>query len=147
MPLLRDEWTGVLHPPRDAARLVEAGPPAAPLDRSHEHAEDPLGLQRPADRDEESSADEFADSVSELPKARLVAAPGRPKEVLLSDDPPPARAKHATDVRVETEAIAYPEWDYRIGAWRTPGAHVHCLDPQLGPQQWVAISRSCCSST
>ncbi len=107
------------------------------LDTPHEHAEDPFGLQRPADRDEETSADEFADSVSELPQARLVAAPGRPKEVLLSDDPPQARTKQETEARSGTATIAYPEWDYRIGAYRTPGAHVHCLEAQPGSQQWV----------
>lgn len=118
----------------------ERGDPGAwmvQLDTPHEHAEDPFGLQRPVDRDEKASADEFADSVSELVQARLVTLPGRPKEVLLSDDPPPARAKHATDDSGTSEAIAYPEWDYRVGAYRTPGARVHCLAPQLGSRQWV----------
>lgn len=107
------------------------------LDTPHEHAEDPFGLQRPVDRDEQTSADEFADSVSELAKARLVTVPGQPKEVLLSDDPPTARAKRAGDEAGAAGAIAYPEWDYRIGAYRTPGAQVHCLAPQLGSPQWV----------
>src|SRR5690606_31909843 len=106
-------------------------------DTPHEHAEDPFGLQRPVDRDEETSADEFADSVSDLANARLVTVPGQPKEVLLSDDPPSARAKRAGGENVASGAIAYPEWDYRIGAYRTPGAQVHCLAAELGPLQWV----------
>lgn len=109
------------------------------LDQPHEHAEDPLGLQRPTDRDEEASADDYADSVSDLPEARLVASPGRPKEILLSDDPPQARAKRsaaATAAGVSSR-IPYPEWDYRIGAYRDPGAIVELLPPQTGPQEWV----------
>src|SRR5690606_16129610 len=54
----------------------------------NEAAEDPMGLQRPTDRDQTTASEEFADALSELSEARLVATPGRPKEVLLSDDPP-----------------------------------------------------------
>lgn len=53
----------------------------------HEQAEDPMGLQRPTDRDKTTAAEDLADAVSELPEARLVSAPGRPKEGLISDDP------------------------------------------------------------
>jgi len=103
-----------------------------------EHAEDPVGMQRPTDRDEKAAAEEFADSVSELSEARLVSTPGRPKEVLLSDDPPDTRAKRDVEAPAEGESrIAYPEWDYRISAYREPGATVRLLPPQLGPQQWV----------
>src|SRR5690606_20934697 len=48
------------------------------LDEPHQHAEDPMGLQRPVDRDEETSADHFGDLASELPEARLVSTPGKP---------------------------------------------------------------------
>jgi len=68
----------------------------------------------------------------------LVSTPGRPKEVLLSDDPPDVRAKRDTETPAEGESrISYPEWDYRISAYREPGATVRLLPPQLGPQQWV----------
>ena len=121
----------------DADR-AEPGAWMVQLDQPHEHAEDPFGLQRPADRDEDTSADDYADSVAELAEARLVSSPGRPKEVLLSDDPPEARAKRRTELAAATDAsIAYPEWDYRIDAYRDPGAIVQLLAPQTGPQQWV----------
>src|SRR5690606_24768976 len=44
----------------------------------HEQAEDPLGMQKPSDRDESTAAEELADALSELPQARLVSTPGRP---------------------------------------------------------------------
>src|SRR5690606_24080067 len=57
------------------------------LDDPQEHVEDPMGLQRPTDRDYEADPEDLADSLSELPEARLVTAPGRPTELLTTDDP------------------------------------------------------------
>jgi nitric oxide reductase NorD protein len=108
------------------------------LDEPHLHAEDPMGLQRPTDRDEETSADEYADLASELGEARLVATPGRPKEILLSDDPPDARADAAAGSGVQEAAgIAYPEWDWRSAAYRTPGATVRVRSVGAGDRDWV----------
>lgn len=59
----------------------------------HAHAEDPFGLQRPTDRDEESAAEAHAESLSDLEPARLVSTPGQAKEVFISDDPPDASAQ------------------------------------------------------
>lgn len=102
-----------------------------------ERAEDPLGMQRPADRDE-GSADEYADALSELSQARLVRTPGQAKEILLADDPPEARAKRSAKVAQREGAhFAYPEWDWRTQAYREPGAMVHVLPPQLGSFAWV----------
>ena len=105
----------------------------------HEQAEDPMGLQRPTDRDSSTAAEDFADALSELPEARLVAAPGRPKEVLLSDDPPAARARSAlAAIKTADAGIArYPEWDWRAGSYRDPGVTVRLLAAPVGPQQWV----------
>ncbi|MGV3740979.1 MAG: nitric oxide reductase activation protein NorD [Burkholderiaceae bacterium] len=105
----------------------------------HEQAEDPIGMQRPTDRDEETAAEEFADSLSELNEARLVTTPGRRKEVLMSDDAPAMQAgrrkiEAATGI---SQILSYPEWDYRAHGYREPGAHVHVTKAQLGPQEWV----------
>lgn len=127
----------VRTPRPDEDERQEPGVWMVQLDTPHEHAEDPFGLQRPVDRDEETSADEFADSVADLAQARLVAAPGRPKEVLLSDDAPTGRTRRDEPAPRAAEALDYPEWDYRTGEYRMPGARVHCLDAPLGPQQWV----------
>ena len=116
---------------RQGAWTIQASAP-------HEVAEDPFGLQRPTDRDTQTAADEFAESLAELEQARLVCTPGRPKEVQLSDDPPEARAKHGGGADADgSDAIRYPEWDHRIQAYREPGATVHLLPAAAGPQQWV----------
>ena len=52
---------------RQGAWMVQTSEP-------HEAAEDPIGMQRPTDRDESTAAEEFADSLSELPEARLIVS-------------------------------------------------------------------------
>lgn len=108
------------------------------LDEPHQQAEDPLGLNRPVDRDEDISADEYGDMLSELSRARLVSTPGSAKEVLISDDPPDTNTamQLRTAIR-EGGGLHYPEWDYRIQAYRQPGATVHVLPSLPGSQQWV----------
>lgn len=105
----------------------------------HEQAEDPIGMQRPTDRDETTAAEDFADALSELPEARLVSTPGRPKEVLLSDDAPTPRVKAQGNRATGgiDSPLQYPEWDYRMGAYLEPGATVHLLPSQEGAQEWV----------
>ena len=116
---------------RQGAWMIQASAP-------HEVAEDPFGLQRPTDRDAQTPADEFAESLAELEQARLVTSPGAPKEVLLSDDPPDGRAKHiAGAIPDGAGQIHYPEWDHRIQAYRAPGAAVRLLTAPDGPQSWV----------
>lgn len=116
---------------RPGAWMIQSAQP-------QEHAEDPFGMQRPTDRDEQTAAEEFASSLSELSQARLVSTPGRPKEVLLSDDPPDARAKRPLESVVDEPAqVTYPEWDYRVKAYRHPGATIKLLPAPLGPQPWV----------
>lgn len=105
---------------------------------SHPHAEDPMGMQRPVDRDEDTSADEYGDMVSELSEARLVSTPGRPKEVLMSDDPPDARAWQELKAAIaDGEGFTYPEWDYRNQRYRDPGATVRLLSCGQGSSEWV----------
>ena len=116
------------------------GPWMVQTAQPHEQAEDPMGMQRPTDRDTTTAADDFADALSELPEARLVTAPGRPKEVLLSDDPPEASARRATaalDDAAGTVALQYPEWDYRVRAYRAPGATVRLGVAPDGPALWL----------
>ena len=107
------------------------------LSEPHETAEDPMGLQRPTDRDETTAAEDFAESLSELNEARLVSTPGTPKEILLSDDAPEARAKQTAQIDRAAKGIAYPEWDYRIGAYRDPGARVFVSESDEGDPAWV----------
>ncbi|MFV0456605.1 MAG: nitric oxide reductase activation protein NorD [Pseudomonas sp.] len=107
-------------------------------DEPHQHAEDPLGLNRPVDRDEDTSADEYGDMLSELPEARLIATPGSPREVLISDDPPDSNtALQLKRAIADSQGLHYPEWDYRGGHYRQPGATVRLLPNLPGSQKWV----------
>lgn len=105
------------------------------LDDPKEHVEDPMGLQRPADRDAEANADDLADSVSELAEARLVSVPGAPTEVLVSEDPPDRRAVWA-DPSISRAGVAYPEWDWRTAEYHAGRAVVHEATASRGDRTW-----------
>jgi len=128
---------------RDAAEDEDdeqsAGAWMVQADEPHQLAEDPMGLNRPTDRDDEISADQYSEMVSDLPAARLVATPSQPKEVLISDDPPDAQAAPQAGAAPAASApgIDYPEWDWRGRCYRTPGATVLVQDAAQGSQQWV----------
>ena len=107
----------------------------------HEQAEDGMGVQRPTDRDASTAPEDFAEALSELPEARLISTPGKPKEVLISDDPPDAFARKALTQASAAPAVAtvlhYPEWDWRAQSYRQPGAAVHLSEALPGRQQWL----------
>jgi nitric oxide reductase NorD protein len=127
-PKVRDEDD---DPSGPGAWMVQTSQP-------QEKAEDPRGLQRPTDRDDVTSADELADALSELPEARLVSSRSRPREVLLSDDPPEASARRVPAARSRSSApLSYPEWDYRLGAYHPEAATVHELPSEGGNPSWV----------
>lgn len=115
------------------------GPQMVQTAQPHEQAEDPFGMERPVDRDVDTAADDFADALSELPAARLVAAPGRPREVLVSDDPPERHARQAPapPAAGDGAVFTYPEWDWRAQAYRHPGATVTVQTAAAGPQATV----------
>ena len=107
-------------------------------EQGHEHAEDPMGMQRPTDRDDLTATEDLAESLADLPEARLVTRPGAPKEVLLSSEAPRSKAKR--EATALPAGIAYPEWDYRTGGYRTPGAIVRTPAPLLGDPAWAAAT-------
>jgi nitric oxide reductase NorD protein len=104
-------------------------------DDLQEKAEDPAGLQRPADRDDQADPGELADSLSELPELRLVRSPGTIHEVLVGEDPIP-RAP-APEAGALPGLVSYPEWDWRAAAYRLRAAIVRELPPEQGPATWV----------
>ncbi len=106
------------------------------LDDPQEHVEDPMGLQRPTDRDAEADPEGLADSLAELPEARLVTSPEAPREILVSDDPPAASALASRGV-VRPGGYVYPEWDYRTGGYHEHGAVVREHSAQLGDPDWA----------
>ncbi len=107
-------------------------------DAPHESAEDPFGLQRPVDRENETSAEEYGDMLSELSAARTIASPEPAREVLLSDDPPESKAVLAATTPGRSEIrFRYPEWDFASAAYIADGVTVHITPPALGEQCWV----------
>ena len=88
-------------------------------DEPQESVEDPLGLQRPADRADDVDPESLGDSLSELPEARVVRTPGQAKEILRGGDELP-RTSRETVSEARAGGIAYPEWDYRTAGYR-PG--------------------------
>lgn len=93
------------------------------LDDPQEHVEDPRGLQRPVDRDENADAGDLADSLSELPEAMLVTRPGLASEILVSENPPTPRPL-SVPPSPGVSRTAYPEWDWRIAAYHPAHAVV-----------------------
>lgn len=107
------------------------------MDDPQQHVEDPMGLQRPTDRDESADPGDLADSLSELSEARLISTPRPAQEVLVGDDPLDRRAVfHATDRETAT-GIAYPEWDFRIDGYHKEGAIVRLQPLGQGDPAWA----------
>jgi nitric oxide reductase NorD protein len=106
-------------------------------DEPMESVEDPAGLQRPADRDEDTAAADLADSLSELPEARMVRTPGTPREVLDSDAGPVGGTGAPAARESVGTGIVYPEWDFRLGAYRPRGAVVWARLAPAGSGAWV----------
>ena len=109
------------------------------IDAPEESVEDPMGLQRPTDRDDHASADDLADALAELPEARIVNTPGSSRELLLSGDPPDRMAEVAHPTQTYA-GVSYPEWDYRIQAYKPQGVIVREISPMLGNAAWAEAS-------
>ncbi len=113
---------------------TSCGPFILQTGQPHEKAEDPMGLQRPSDRDASTPAGEFADALSELPEARLVATPGSPAEVLASEEPiAGTSSKHAAHSGSQKgRRYTYPEWDYRRQDYVAAGSTVYSSHAEPG---------------
>jgi nitric oxide reductase NorD protein len=111
-------------------------------DEPQESVEDPFGLRRPADRDQHADPDGLADSLSELPEARVVRTSDRAREVLRAGDPPRRLAGIADPASLPDGGISYPEWDYRTRRYRLPGAVVRQPAAPHGSRDWVAACLS-----
>ncbi len=105
-------------------------------DEPQESVEDPFGVQRPADRNDEAATDELADALSDLPETRVVTTPEQAREVLASEGPRP-RGSRAARGETGGGGVIYPEWDYRLGAYRLHGAVVHEVPLAPGEGAWA----------
>ena len=106
------------------------------LDDPLQSVEDPMGLERPADRDDSADPGELAESLSELPEASIVRTSSPSREILQTDTERPAPVVSEPIARDGAHGTAYPEWDYRLGAYRFPGAIVRPSAATDGPPQW-----------
>ncbi|UMR29395.1 VWA domain-containing protein [Massilia sp. MB5] len=123
----------------DASRQ---GPSMVQTTQPQEKAEDPMSLQRPLDRDADTAAEDYADALSELAEARLIVAPGRPKEYLLSNERPERAPRTAVPPPSAHGATGtttlYPEWDYGSQSYRERYVAVHTVTAESGSEDWVA---------
>jgi len=111
--------------------LVQSSPPS-------EHVEDPHGLQRPVDRDEDADLGGTAESLGDLETARLVTTPGTPREVLAGEALPPGRTPlPARPAPAAGAAYAYPEWDWARQAYLPGAALVRETIAEDGSAAWV----------
>jgi nitric oxide reductase NorD protein len=110
-------------------------------DDPQESVEDPMGLQRPADRDEQADPGGLADSLSELPEARVVRTREQATEVLRSEDAPRRRTM-LDSVVVQKPGVSYPEWDARIAQYRQHAVIVREPAPTMGDAGWVTAVTS-----
>ncbi|MEO8521684.1 MAG: VWA domain-containing protein [Acidobacteriota bacterium] len=106
-------------------------------DEPQESVEDPYGLQRPADRADAADPEGLGDSLSELPEARVVRTPGRPREVLRAGDEMLRRVPPGAELP-KARGIPYPEWDYRVGQYREAGAIVREVAAPAADDRWAA---------
>ncbi|MAL99322.1 MAG: hypothetical protein CL583_12840 [Alteromonadaceae bacterium] len=106
--------------------------PAIPM----EHVEDPMGMQRPADREQEADAGGMSESLSELQETTVVTTPEPAKEIMTSDEKP-ARDSVSGRRSGLANGISYPEWDYQADNYRAHGTIVRLLNPALGNPDWV----------
>jgi len=107
-------------------------------DEPQESVEDPHGLQRPADRDDQAAPEDLADALADLPSARVVTTPAAPREALTADLPVPRGAR--PDRAASGTGLVYPEWDYRRGAYRLRGAVVREQAPEPGDGVWATAA-------
>lgn len=111
------------------------GPWMVQTSEPHEHAEDPLGLNRPMEREIDRELEGDAQSFAELESARLVSTPGRATQVLCSNDPPP-RVEHSGPKDTGHDDFIYPEWDCRSNAYSAL-VRVRSGNVTQGAQAWV----------
>ncbi len=111
--------------------MIQSSPP-------NEHAEDPMGLQRPVDQEPDADLQGSAESVSDLESLRLVSAPGTSREAFAADDLPRVTAPRPSGQgTVAYEGIAYPEWDYTRAAYAERAAIVRERPATDGAAAWV----------
>ncbi len=108
-------------------------------DEPQESVEDPFGLQRPVDHDDDADPEGLADSLADLPEARMVRTPGQAREVLRSGEESHSSGGPASPT-LRPDGVMYPEWDCRVSRYRERGAIVREPEAALGDAAWGAAA-------
>jgi nitric oxide reductase NorD protein len=110
-------------------------------DEPQESVEDPFGVRRPADRDEDAAPEDLADALADLPQTRVVTSSAPPREVLESESPVPRGTRGSSSAA--GVGLVYPEWDYRARAYHLRGTVVReqLLEPGDGAWSETALRR------
>jgi nitric oxide reductase NorD protein len=100
------------------------GPFLIPYNDPQQSVEDPAGLRRPSDQGEEPDLEALAEELAGLGRAPRVRSDAAVRDILETEGMRRRQAvSPAAQSCEESVGIAYPEWDYRTGAYR----HGHCL--------------------
>ena len=105
-------------PARDMRRTTKTIPATGAwvirADEPQESVEDPFGLQRPADREQDADPEGLGDSLSELPEARVVRTPRTAaRSAAERRTSRPSGAHAGSEPSAATDGVSYPEWDCR----------------------------------
>jgi nitric oxide reductase NorD protein len=115
---------------------TRSGPSMVPIQDGQESVEDPLGLNRPLDRDTDADPGGLADALAELPEARLVHRETPASEVLTSEDSPARSAVRLSRVASDGGEHVYREWDWTTGTYIPAGARVVTVPRGRGESSW-----------
>lgn len=96
-----------------------AGPFVLPFGDPKLSVQDPGGVVRPTDQGEESELDALRDELSRLAEAPRIESGAAVREVIASEEEASATRAPAAGSRADGGAAhLYPEWDFRLGAYR-----------------------------
>ena len=102
------------------------GPFFVPFGDPPQTVQDPAGLRRPVDHDEDLDLGTLAEEIERLGRVPRVRSSDRVREVLESDAARP-RSSQARSVTTDAVGIRYPEWDYHTTSYRP----AHCVLREL----------------
>jgi nitric oxide reductase NorD protein len=102
--------------------------------------QDPAGLLRPPDRGDEEDLETLAETLAELEELSVTRDGEPAREVLAEDDAPEGGAGRSG--LVAAGAFGYPEWDFRLRAYRAAACRLREAPAAHGDAQWAARVRS-----
>jgi nitric oxide reductase NorD protein len=112
-----------------------SGPFFAPFGDPPQTVQDPAGLRRPADREEDLDLDTLAEEIERLSAVPRTRSRDAVHEVL-ERDAARAHARKASRKATDPLAIRYPEWDHQTSRHRPAHCLLHELAAPSGDPAW-----------